>query len=315
MIIVFISLAVIIASICILKVYKVKELNTAIERENQQREAENYRLQTEQEQLKSNLTNINNLVKEQTETLATLEEHRKTLLENQKQEAQQVYDDTLKILIEKLRTDKAKLEDNYTALAQEKMQQLAAFDGQIETAQATLREIEEKQTAYIKAQQRQAEIEQQRDYYRCAISEDDKSDIALLRDTQKRLIKKDVVDKVIYESYYKPAYDILISHVAAGKDKICGIYKITDLITGLVYIGQSVDCKTRWRDHLKASLAQGGKKNKLYQQMQESGQENFTFEILEEVEGKKLNEREAYWIEFYKARDYGLNSTRGNGVK
>lgn len=45
--------------------------------------------------------------------------------------------------------------------------------------------------------------------------------------------------------------------------------------------------------------------------MQSSGQNNFTFEILEEVPRDKLNEREIYWIKFYKTREMGLNSTRG----
>nr|DAG20585.1 MAG TPA: intron associated endonuclease [Caudoviricetes sp.] len=45
--------------------------------------------------------------------------------------------------------------------------------------------------------------------------------------------------------------------------------------------------------------------------MQKSGQYNFIFEILEEVPRVSLNERETYWINFYKTKDYGLNSTRG----
>ena len=32
-------------------------------------------------------------------------------------------------------------------------------------------------------------------------------------------------------------------------EKICGIYKITNLVNGKVYIGQSIDIKRRWRDH------------------------------------------------------------------
>ena len=35
------------------------------------------------------------------------------------------------------------------------------------------------------------------------------------------------------------------------------------------------------------------------------------FEILEEVSRDKLNERETYWIDFYRTKDYGLNTTRG----
>lgn len=45
--------------------------------------------------------------------------------------------------------------------------------------------------------------------------------------------------------------------------------------------------------------------------MKKSGVHNFTFEILEEVPKTQLNEREIYWIDFYKTKDFGLNSTNG----
>lgn len=38
---------------------------------------------------------------------------------------------------------------------------------------------------------------------------------------------------------------------------------------------------------------------------------NFTFEVLEKVEKDKLNEREAYWIDYYQTNIYGLNSKKG----
>ena len=78
-----------------------------------------------------------------------------------------------------------------------------------------------------------------------------------------------------------------------------------------MYVGQSVDIKTRWTQHIKAGLAFAPASNALYRAMQEYGVQNFTFEILEEVPPLKLNERESYYIDFYKTRDIGLNNTRG----
>ena len=34
-----------------------------------------------------------------------------------------------------------------------------------------------------------------------------------------------------------------------AREKICGIYKITNLINGKVYIGQSTNIERRWKDH------------------------------------------------------------------
>lgn len=59
----------------------------------------------------------------------------------------------------------------------------------------------------------------------------DLNDIELLREIQKRMVRKEPIDKVIYETYYRPAYNILMSHLFGDKEKICGIYKITDLTT------------------------------------------------------------------------------------
>lgn len=41
--------------------------------------------------------------------------------------------------------------------------------------------------------------------------------------------------------------------------------------------------------------------------MREAGPENFTFELLEECSQEELNEREQYWQEFYKAKEFGYS--------
>ena len=46
--------------------------------------------------------------------------------------------------------------------------------------------------------------------------------------------------------------------------------------------------------------------------MKSVGPESFTYEIIEECDRSKLNERERYWINFYNSTDWGFNSTVGN---
>jgi hypothetical protein len=41
--------------------------------------------------------------------------------------------------------------------------------------------------------------------------------------------------------------------------------------------------------------------------MKKFGPENFTFEIIEQCSRAKLNEREDYWQEFYKAKEFGYS--------
>lgn len=53
--------------------------------------------------------------------------------------------------------------------------------------------------------------------------------------------------------------------------------------------------------------AEAPTRNKLYPAMLEFGVENFTFEIVEEVERSKLNDREDYWQEYFHAKDFGYS--------
>ena len=91
-------------------------------------------------------------------------------------------------------------------------------------------------------------------------------------------------------------------------DKISGVYKITNKITGDFYIGSSKDIKRRWRDHRKLSQWKAHSNTRLYKDMFEFGLDNFTFEIIEET--NSLKEREQYYIEQLKP---SYNSIRAKG--
>lgn len=101
---------------------------------------------------------------------------------------------------------------------------------------------------------------------------------------------------------------------------ICGIYKITNLINGKVYIGQSIDIKRRWNQHKK--IGRNLSKDKyskeydkvLYRAMRKYGIDSFEFSIIEECDESILYEREQYWISFYEsttADDKGYNLNDG----
>lgn len=87
-----------------------------------------------------------------------------------------------------------------------------------------------------------------------------------------------------------------------------GIYKITNQITGEVYIGQSIRIKQRWREHCINSV---NGTTQLYQAMRNYGLKNFSFDVIEECDKEKLNEREIYWISYYNSFNKGYNMTPG----
>ena len=80
-------------------------------------------------------------------------------------------------------------------------------------------------------------------------------------------------------------------------NKIIGIYKITNTITGDFYIGSSKNVKKRWASHKKPSTWNRCPNNKMYLDMQKYGTDKFVFEILAEVEAEQLKETEQQFIE------------------
>lgn len=73
----------------------------------------------------------------------------------------------------------------------------------------------------------------------------------------------------------------------------CGIYKITNIINNCIYIGSSVNIKSRWLEHKRDLIKNKHCNNYLQKSFNKYGLINFTFEIIELVENKnKLTERE-----------------------
>lgn len=83
-------------------------------------------------------------------------------------------------------------------------------------------------------------------------------------------------------------------------EQICGIYKITNLINDKIYIGQSVNIKRRWAEEKSRALDERlHEVSALYAAIAKYGKDNFSFEIIEVCNPWELNDREAWWIQFY----------------
>ena len=78
-----------------------------------------------------------------------------------------------------------------------------------------------------------------------------------------------------------------------------GIYKITSKTSGKVYVGQSINIKKRFYEHLYQAFHREelGYTSILHQAMRKYGAEDFYLEVLEECSAEELDNREKYWIE------------------
>ena len=133
------------------------------------------------------------------------------------------------------------------------------------------------------------------------------TEIYELRKITPTLKNSEPLMKAIWKIYYEKPYTDLVGRVV-GNGKHTGIYKITNIENKMCYVGQAVDIADRWKTHIKRGIgAEAPGNNKLYPAMLSFGVENFTFEILEECDRSKLSEREDYWQDVCKAKEFGYS--------
>ena len=149
-------------------------------------------------------------------------------------------------------------------------------------------------------------------FYKLSISESDLADVKMLENLKASFHKPVVLSKLIWSQYFQKQMTDLCNRVLNNKKNVCGIYKITDLITNQCYIGQSKAIKDRWKNHCKCGLGiDASTTNTLYNTMQRDKIWNFAFELLQECKPEQLNEKQAFWIDAYKSNIFGLNTLKG----
>lgn len=90
---------------------------------------------------------------------------------------------------------------------------------------------------------------------------------------------------------------------------MCGIYKITNVINGKSYIGQSTNIEKRWKKHRQPSSCKTNKV--LYKAFEKYRIDNFTFEIIQECAPHELDRLEVMYIEEFNTFKNGYNRTLG----
>lgn len=93
------------------------------------------------------------------------------------------------------------------------------------------------------------------------------------------------------------------------------IYIIRNTVNDKVYVGQThVSIKLRFQNHLSA--ARRGLDYVIGKAIRKYGEDKFYVELLEECLIEELNEREQYWISFFRATDnrFGYNMSIGGNV-
>lgn len=92
-----------------------------------------------------------------------------------------------------------------------------------------------------------------------------------------------------------------------------GIYRITNLITGESYVGQSSNIRKRWIDHKNRykNPKSIDYNSRLYNDMRIYGIDNFKFSVIEECNRDELLDKEKFWVAKLDSYDNGYNNTAG----
>ena len=192
-------------------------------------------------------------------------------------------------------------------LAQGFADEVAEKKVEIANAESTLLDLRAKVWAAVMADKRALEMQEAINYYKLNLPKTDIEEIAKLRTVLPYLKDKEPLNKVIWKVYYEKPYTDMVGRVI-GSEVRTGIYKITNLSNQMCYVGQAVDLASRWKQHIKRGLgAETPTRNKLYPAMEEFGVENFSFEVVEECDRSQLDEREDYWQEYFKAKEFGYS--------
>ena len=291
------------------------KLNEEIQKENEELDLENRLLKNDYKALNAAIEENQKTAQFWTDYLVESQEKALKSSKTYKEECMKVAEEELKTEIDKLQKDYENAEKDYqkeylqaledatseySLKVVEKQDELNDLQWQIDNEQS-------KVTAFIEAAKRQYEIEHTKDFYRLCLSKTDIDEVCELRKIIPHLRNAEPLNKVIWKMYYEKPYTDLVGRVI-GSGIHTGIYKITNIDNQMCYVGQAANIAERWKTHIKRGLgAETPINNKLYPAMILYGVENFTFEIIEECDRSKLNEREDYWQEVFKAKEFGYS--------
>lgn len=297
------------------KIKKTQEYNLDVERLNNNLIDEKQRLEDETKQLQIGLASLQAKRDEVQSSIFSLEQQAKEsadiFYQKNMEIAQTNLDKSLENASNYYTTQTEQYQNDYKEMMADCALSISNLINQkkieLEQLDLAIKEQSKKVNASVEASKRAEEIRSQSDFYKLTIPKEDLDEIKELREVEKHLRNPEPLNKVIWKCYYeKPTTDLIGRVIGSGTHT--GIYKITNLTNQMCYVGQAANLAERWKQHIKRGLgADPVTKNKLYPAMKAIGVENFSFEVIEECERSKLDEREDYWQDFFKAKEFGYS--------
>ena len=234
---------------------EIEKENLNIENKNKELTQANHDLQFKREKLQeqiletqSEYNSISARKDEIKNSLNDLEEQSKTaaekFYENARKNAQEAFDQEIQNLILNLEQEKEEAKNTYLKTTEECVlefqKEINEKKQELIKIQNILSQEKENVDIAVEAAKRQQEKENQQDFYRLILSQEDIAEIKRLREILPYLRDKTPLNKVIYKVYYeKPLSDMIGRVIGTGQHT--GIYKITHIDSKKCYVGQAVN--------------------------------------------------------------------------
>ena len=237
------------------------------------------------------------------------------VIEEQRLKRQQDLDNEIQNrteLVEKIKADtQNEINNVYEQCANEITQAVKEAEEEKEMLRIEIKDWESRWLSILNSVKRIEQSKQEKLFYTIQLPEEYQADIEFLLTTVAAKVQHpDIISKLVWAEYVKPNLDDTFKRIEIKPEP--GIYKLTSLQTGKCYIGKSTNVKNRIADHFKSSIGiKSIADQAVHHAILKEGFWNWLIEVVTYCDKDKLNEMEKYYIEFFKAQEFGYNKTGG----
>ena len=245
-----------------------------------------------------------NKLKEVDQSIEEQRQKRQEELDKSLTVMQQLYEKMLQDTIDQCKVQDETVKEASETKWREAMEQIEKYNNSVAAAREKFESIERTLRTYDAEQQ-------QKLFYTIQLPEEYHDDIEFLLTTVAQKVQHpDIISKLVWQEYVKPNLDNTFKRIEIKNEP--GIYKLTSLQNGKCYVGKSTNVKNRITDHFKSvvgitSIADQA----VHHAIRKEGFWNWTIEIITYCEKEQLSDLEKYYIEFFKAQEFGYNKTGG----
>ena len=236
-------------------------------------------------------------------------------IEEQRQKRQEELDKSLNETKEKYEFMKEKAikecMDELDSYWRERDQQKILADNEITNYKTAVDKLKTQYESLLEPIKQYEKEKQERLFYTIQLPEEYQEDIEFLLTTVAAKVQHpDIISKLVWAEYVKPNLDDTFKRIEIKAEP--GIYKLTSLVNGKCYIGKSTNVKTRISDHFKSAIGiKSIADQAVHHAILKEGFWNWQIEIITYCDKEQLSELEKYYIEFFKAQEFGYNKNSG----